>query len=74
MSKPPGRRFLPARVGSDSSPKIGESYFLFTSQQGLLLNPQIRWSALRCDALIALNSSLSLHLAKLGKMPDLLTI
>jgi hypothetical protein len=74
MSKPPGRRFLLARVGSDSSLKNGENYFLFTSPRALLLNQPTKWSALRCAALIAPSSSHSLHRAKLGKMQDLLTI
>jgi hypothetical protein len=72
MSIQPGRRYLPANLESDFLLKIGVSSFLCTSLRALRQNLQIRWSALKCAALIAQNNSHSLHPVKLGKMQVLL--
>jgi hypothetical protein len=71
MLTPLGRHSLLAKVEFAFLPKSGASYCLCTSPLVFIQNLPIRWSALRCVALIALNNLLSLHPVKPGKMQDL---
>jgi hypothetical protein len=59
---------LPVKVEFAFSPKSGANCFLCTSPLVFIQNQQIRWNALKCVALIALNNSLSLPPVKPGKM------
>jgi hypothetical protein len=68
MLTPLGRHSLLAKVEFDFSLKSGVSYCLCTSRLVFLQNLPIRWSALKCAALIALNNLLSSHPVKRGKM------